>query len=492
MFCNLWLREGRKTRTIITYRSKDFPANHLPANLAPLQSYDNEGALIRFVGGILTGASSFRQDGEKTTYLYNGGGNETTLLTVPATPSDPAPASRGIRLQIGSIVDGKYQILTKIGQGGFSTVYLAVNKSANKHWAIKELLKEKSKNFDIVLDSFRSEISIIQSLDHPGIPRIAEVIENQDAFILVMDYVEGESLQRRLTKRGPLDEELILNVAKQLCDVLGYLHNRPTPIIYRDMKPANVMLCPDGRIKIIDFGTARTYKINAVEDTTCLGTRGYAAPEQYGGMGQTDARTDIYSLGVTLYHLVTGKNPAEPPYEILPIREVDPSLSPGLEYIIKKCTQKDPAERYQSALELLQDLENVDKLGKKSFFKPRAQKKATQSKKNPTVPFAPPQKKGNGVTPIAPPFGIPSAKPIKNGGFAVPGQAPVGKPANGFAVPGQGPVVPPKSGGFVPTPPPKPAANVDPRLAEAMAKLISLDPTSKEIVLQLIDKLSQS
>jgi hypothetical protein len=239
-------------------------------------------------------------------------------------------------------------------------------------------------------------------------------------------------------------------------------------------------------------------------------------------MGQTDARTDIYSLGVTLYHLVTGKNPAEPPYEILPIREVDPSLSPGLEYIIKKCTQKDPAERYQSALELLQDLENVDKLGKKSFFKPRAQKKATQSKKNPTVPLAPPQKKGNGVAPIAPPFGIPSAKPIKNGGFAVPGQAPVGKPANGFAVPGQGPVgkpangfavpgqgpvgkpangfavpgqgpvVPPKSGGFVPTPPPRPAANVDPRLAEAMAKLISLDPTSKEIVLQLIDKLSQS
>ena len=106
--------------------------------------------------------------------------------------------------------------------------------------------------------------------------------------------------------------------AKQLCDVLGYLHSQNPPIIYRDMKPANIMLKPDGNVVLIDFGTAREYKENNIEDTTCLGTMGYAAPEQFGGMGQTDARTDIYCLGATMYHLVTGMNPCEPPYEIRP------------------------------------------------------------------------------------------------------------------------------------------------------------------------------
>ena len=353
MFSNLWLREGRKTRTIITYRSKDFPVNELPANLAPLQSYDNEGALLRFVEGILNGATGFRQKGNNVTYLYNGGGSETTVLTdFPETVVAP-PKQEDNRLKIGSVVDGKYTIINKIGQGGFSSVYLAVDQATRKRWAVKEILKEKSKNCEVILDSFQTELSIIKSLNHPAIPSIIDVIESPESFILVMDYVQGISLQRVLEMGKSLSEEETLRIAKQLCDILSYLHNRPSPIIYRDMKPANVMLQPDGGVKIIDFGTARQYKTDAIEDTTCLGTRGYAAPEQYGGMGQTDARTDIYSLGVTLYHLLTGKNPAEPPYEILPIREIDPSLSKGMEEIIQKCTQKDPDRRYQSAEEML-------------------------------------------------------------------------------------------------------------------------------------------
>lgn len=472
MFSNLWLREGRKTRTIVTYRSKDFPVNDLPANLAPLQSYDNEEALIRFVGGTLSGATSFRQKGDDTTYLYGGSGKETCILSGHAWETVKAPVTNENQLKLGDVVDGKYEILNKIGQGGFSTVYLAKDRGTEKCWAVKELLKEKSKNFEVVWDSFQAEISIIKRLNHPAIPAIVDVIESPESFVLVMDYVEGMSMQRILDRDGTVPEEQLLDIAKQLCDVLTYLHSRPSPIIYRDMKPANVMLQPSGSVKIIDFGTAREYKKSASADTTCLGTRGYAAPEQYGGMGQTDARTDLYSLGVTLYHLVTGKNPAEPPYEILPIREVDPSLSPGLEYIIKKCTQKDPEARYQSAEELLKDLENVDHLVKKPFFKARTPKKTKKSKDSFPVP---------GKIPAVPP----------KSGFAVPGQGPVVPPKSGFTVPGQGPVVPPKSGFAVP-PPPKPAANVDPRLADAMAKLISLDPTSKEIVLQLIDKLSKS
>ena len=128
------------------------------------------------------------------------------------------------------------------------------------------------------------------------------------------------------------------------------------------MKPANIMLKPDGNITLIDFGTAREYKEKNLADTTCLGTVGYAAPEQFGGMGQTDARTDIYCLGATLYHLVTGMNPCEPPYEIKPIREINPNLSSGLERIILKCTQRNPEDRYQSCAELMYALEHYEEI----------------------------------------------------------------------------------------------------------------------------------
>lgn len=134
------------------------------------------------------------------------------------------------------------------------------------------------------------------------------------------------------------------------------------PIIYRDMKPSNVMLKPDGNVMLIDFGTAREFKYSSVADTTCLGTQGYAAPEQFGGHGQTDARTDIYCLGATMYHLVTGHNPATPPYEMYPIRQWNPMLSSGLEEIILKCTQRNPEDRYQSCAELLYALDHYKDL----------------------------------------------------------------------------------------------------------------------------------
>lgn len=154
----------------------------------------------------------------------------------------------------------------------------------------------------------------------------------------------------------------VIEWSKQLCDVLGYLHSREKPIIYRDMKPSNVMLKPDGKVILIDFGTAREFKEKNIADTTCLGTQGYAAPEQFGGMGQTDARTDIYCLGATMYHLVTGHNPAEPPYEMYPITQWDSRLSSGLEEIILKCTQRNPKDRYQSCAELMYALEHYQDL----------------------------------------------------------------------------------------------------------------------------------
>ncbi len=243
-------------------------------------------------------------------------------------------------LQIGSLVDGKYKILNKVGQGGMSVVYLAMNEKANKQWAVKEVRKDGVLDFEAVKQGLVAETDILKRLDHPYLPSIIDVIDTDESFIIIMDYIQGNSLNKALDEFGAQPQDEVIKWAKQLCDVLGYLHTRTPPIIYRDMKPANVMLKPDGNISLIDFGTAREYKEKNLADTTCLGTVGYAAPEQFGGMGQTDARTDIYCLGATLYHLVTGKNPCEP----------------------LKCTQRDPNDRYQSAAELMYALEHYEEV----------------------------------------------------------------------------------------------------------------------------------
>lgn len=265
-------------------------------------------------------------------------------------------------LQIGSVIDEKYKILNKIGQGGMSVVYLAMNERANKQWAIKEVRKDGVQNFEVVKQSLVAETDMLKKLNHPNLPSIIDVIDGEGSFLIVMDYIEGNPLSRALKEYGAQPQEDVIEWAKQLCDVLGYLHSRKPAIIYRDMKPSNVMLKPDGTVNLIDFGTAREFKEDRVEDTKCLGTQGYAAPEQYGGHGQTDARTDIYCLGATLYHLLTGHNPSQPPYEMYPIRQWNPGLSSGLEEIILKCTQKNPADRYQNCAELMYALEHYTEL----------------------------------------------------------------------------------------------------------------------------------
>lgn len=276
-------------------------------------------------------------------------------------------------LKIGSLVDGKYKILSEIGHGGMSVVYMAINEKANKTWAIKEVRKDGIKDFEVVKQGLIVETELLKKLKHPNLPSIIDVIEDDQTLLIVMDYIEGQPLSKALEEFGAQSQQNVIEWAKQLCDVLGYLHTRVPPIIYRDMKPANIMLKPDGNLTLIDFGTAREYKDKNLADTTCLGTIGYAAPEQFGGQGQTDARTDIYCLGATLYHLVTGCNPCEPPYEIKPIREIDSSLSSGLEKIIQKCTQKNPNDRYQSCAELMYDLQHYEEIDSK--FKNKQKRK---------------------------------------------------------------------------------------------------------------------
>lgn len=278
----------------------------------------------------------------------------------------------------GTVLDGKYEILKEIGRGGMSVVYVAMDLRLNKQWAIKEIKDDGSKDTQTLLKGLEREANILKKVDHPVLPRIVDIIQKESRVYVVMDYIEGKPLSEVLKEEGAQPQEQVIQWAKQLSSALDYLHSMNPPIIYRDMKPSNIMLKPDGTVKLIDFGTAKEYKVENNADTTALGTRGYAAPEQFGdsqgkGIYNTDARTDIYCLGATLYHIVTGMNPCEPPYEIKPIRQWNPALSSGLEKILIKCTQPNPNDRYQSCSELLYALDHYDELDE--HFKKQSKKK---------------------------------------------------------------------------------------------------------------------
>ena len=267
----------------------------------------------------------------------------------------------------GTILDGKYEILKEIGRGGMSIVYLARDNRLNKQWAVKEMKNDGSKSTETLLKGLEREANILKNVDHPVLPRIVDIINSRGTIYVVMDFIEGTNLGDVLKQEGAQSQEDVIEWGRQLASALDYLHSMDPPIIYRDMKPANVMLKPEGGVKLIDFGTAKEYTIENNADTTALGTRGYAAPEQFGdaqgrGIYKTDARTDIYNLGATMYHMVTGMNPCEPPYEIKPIRQWNQALSTGLEQIILKCTQPNPNDRYQSCSELLYALDHYTEL----------------------------------------------------------------------------------------------------------------------------------
>ncbi len=282
-------------------------------------------------------------------------------------------------LSIGMIIENRYKIIREIGRGGTSCVYLAENIRLHNYWAVKEVYKNSVVGSAMSSNKLIAESSILTKLRHLGLPTIVDVIDTPTSYLVIMEYIEGVSLEKVL-QHGAQTESNVIKWGCQLCDVLEYLHSQNPPIIYRDMKPANVMLRPDGNVVLVDFGMAREFKQSSIHDTTNLGTHGYAAPEQYGGNRQTDARTDIYSLGVTLYHLVTNHDPCLPPYGVGSIRNHNPSLSAGLDNIIRKCTSLRPEDRFQSAYELKNALCNVNSFQTfDTFYEPEEPKKKSKA-----------------------------------------------------------------------------------------------------------------
>ncbi len=261
-------------------------------------------------------------------------------------------------LENGTVLDEKYEILKLIDRGGTSTVYLAMNQKLNQQWVVKEI--DNSHN---TLDAERvlKEARLMMTFDHPAIPRIVDILEERGFTYIIMDYVSGRSLAYELKEKGPQPQEVVIEWAKQICNVLVYLHSLNPPIIYHDLKPGNIILKePEKNLKLIDFGEARA----CINGNAPGGgkTREYAAPEQQKETrGKTDERTDIYCFGTTLYRLLTGKFAPTLPEPVGSIREAFPelSISKGMDNIIKKCTQIDPNERFQSAAELMNALENI-------------------------------------------------------------------------------------------------------------------------------------
>lgn len=263
---------------------------------------------------------------------------------------------------IPRVINGRYELLRLIGEGAMTKVYLATDKAVSKVRAVKITKTNALNNSDFVREAVLKEAETVKLFNHPAIPKVIDIIVDSQYVAIVQDYVEGETLKDIVEKYAPQPVERVVNWAMQVCDILSYLHSFNPPYIHRDIKPANLMLEPNGTIKLIDFGIMRTYNPNKTRDTCFLGTRGYAAPEQFGGCGQTDIRTDVYGLGMTMYHLLTGLDPKSEAFFIAPLCQVNPHLPKGLEYVVNKCTQLDPVDRYQSCAELKNDLNNYQNL----------------------------------------------------------------------------------------------------------------------------------
>lgn len=258
------------------------------------------------------------------------------------------------------VLQQRYKIVKILGRGGMGAVYQAEDQRLPTKWAVKEMKKEglTDEERDEAVELFHSEARILSELRHRNLPRIVDFFEQNSQLYLVMDLVEGVTLERRLSLNGPLPVAVALEMSLQISDVLDYLHTRKDPIVFRDFKPGNVMLTEQNEVKLVDFGIARVFKKDASADTKALGTPGYAAPEQY-GRGQSGPRTDLYAFGATMHHALTGRDPTDEPFQFPPITDYRQDLPVEYVAMLESCLALKPTERPESAFAVKKTLEKV-------------------------------------------------------------------------------------------------------------------------------------
>jgi len=268
-------------------------------------------------------------------------------------------------MQSGTVLRGKYAMDRILGQGACGAVWMAHDAAEPVcKYAVKELVNNLADpaGQNEAIDLFFKEAGILSNLRHPGLPRIFDFFSEGQSYFLVMEFVPGTSLKKVLDQSGqPVLEVIAAGWALQILDVLEYLHRQlPAPVIFRDLKPSNIMLLPSGRIELVDFGIARIFDPAKKTDTVCLGTPGYAAPEQYPGSGrQSDPRSDLYALGVLLHQALTLEDPESHPFQFAPANTLNPAVSPEMTALIEKATRMAPAVRFQDADEFREALNNA-------------------------------------------------------------------------------------------------------------------------------------
>lgn len=260
------------------------------------------------------------------------------------------------RLELGTTLQERYKVLQFIGRGGMGAVYSCEDlRLPGKKWALKEMILHDPGVAEQVRDSFTREARFLAGLRHRSLPSIVDVFSHSHRQYLVMEFIEGETLAQRVESQGIPSDTVALSWALELAQVLDYLHRQERPIIFRDLKPENIMINLEGHVKVIDFGLARHFEPGKRRDTQASGTVGYAPPEQWEDSGQSDPRSDIYALAATLFFVLTGRPPS-PIYGSHRIRPYRPDIDPGIEALVLRCLQPDPAQRYSSAAELIKDL----------------------------------------------------------------------------------------------------------------------------------------
>ncbi len=258
----------------------------------------------------------------------------------------------------------RYEIVGVLGRGGMGCVYKVADRvGKGRVLAVKELHRRKLSPDKLreAVAQFQTEARILMRFSHPNLPKVYDFFTDSGAYYIVMEYIRGNTLEHILDgRRGkPVDERLTLAWALQICRAMHFLSvQRPRPIVFRDLKPSNIMITRDGVVKLIDFGIARFFKLHQAEDTYVYGTPGYAAPEQY-GTGQTDTRSDIFSLGATLHHCLTGRNPSESPLDFPDVRSLNPKVSRETAAIVARALEPEREKRFPTALAMKQAVQKV-------------------------------------------------------------------------------------------------------------------------------------
>ncbi len=258
-------------------------------------------------------------------------------------------------LETGKVLNNIYRVANLLGKGSMGNVYLVERIKDKKKFVVKELNFSQEAGLDIstAKEIFHREAEFMAKINHPGVPKMYGVFSQDGNDYLTMDYIEGKTLEEIVNaSEGPIKEYDAIKWTAGLADILDYLHNSfHQPIVYRDLKPANIIIKPDGKPVLVDFGIARYYNPDKEQDTFNYGSPGYAAPEQYKGRGRSTPQTDVFALGVILFQMLTKYDPSLKPLTFPSMRSLNDNISKELEVIVKRAIELNPLKRYISVQE---------------------------------------------------------------------------------------------------------------------------------------------